>query len=40
MNETECIRIKKQTKEELNKRKIIPRETYDEVINRLMKIKK
>ena len=33
---TEPIRVRKETKEELNKLKIHPRETYDDVITRLI----
>jgi len=33
---TEALRIRKETKEELNKLKVHPRETYDDVITRLI----
>jgi len=33
---TEPIRVRKETKEELNKLKVHPRETYDDVITRLI----
>jgi hypothetical protein len=33
---TEHILVSKETKEELNKKKVIPRESYDSVINRLL----
>jgi len=36
MTATEPIRIGKDTKEELNKLKIHPRETYDDVIKRII----
>jgi hypothetical protein len=33
---TEPIRVRKETKEELNRLKVHPRETYDDVITRLI----
>ncbi|MFP3264649.1 MAG: hypothetical protein RXO54_02310 [Acidilobus sp.] len=33
---TEPIRVRRETKEELNKLKVHPRETYDDVITRLI----
>ena len=36
MKATEPIRIGKDTKEELNRLKVHPRETYDDVIKRLI----
>ena len=33
---TEPIRVRRETKEELNRLKVHPRETYDDVITRLI----
>ena len=38
MKATEPVRIGKDTKEELKKLKIHPRETYDDVIKRLIEV--
>ena len=36
MPATEPIRVRRETKEELNRLKVHPRETYDDVITRLI----